>query len=184
MTEKRTLLTSAEIACLWTGYMNDSMSKCMLGYFLKDIKDEEIHSVVQFAYNLSVIHLEKLTQIFKEENLPIPTGFIDEDVNMNAPRLYTDMFIISYINNMSKVGLVAYSGFISMSVRKDLRDYSREALQETSELYEKSIEVALAKGLFVRAPYIAYPSNKDYIDSHKYLSGFSLFSKKASTQHC
>lgn len=34
MTENHTKLTPAEIACIWTGHMNDSMSKCVLGYFL------------------------------------------------------------------------------------------------------------------------------------------------------
>ncbi|CAM3566869.1 DUF3231 domain-containing protein [Cytobacillus oceanisediminis] len=32
--------------------MNDSLSKCVLEYFLKDVEDEEI-TVLQFAYDLS-----------------------------------------------------------------------------------------------------------------------------------
>ncbi|KKI91279.1 hypothetical protein WQ54_15785 [Bacillus sp. SA1-12] len=178
MTEHNIQLTSAEIACIWTSYMNDSMSKCVLDYFLKDVGDNEIKSVIQFAYDISSTHLEKLTTIFNKEQIPIPTGFTNEDVNMNAPRLYTDPFMLIYINHMAKLGLLGYSGFVSMSARDDMRAYYREALIETSELFERSSKVLLSKGLFVRAPYIAYPTLTDYVDSKKYLSGTSIFSKQ------
>ncbi|MFP7176953.1 DUF3231 family protein, partial [Priestia filamentosa] len=172
-------LTSSEIASIWTSYMNDSMSKCVLGYFLRHVQDEEIKSVVQFSYNLSSTHLEKLTTIFEEEQIPIPTGFtFDDDVNFNAPALYTNPFMLTYINYMAKIGLLGYGGFISMSAREDMRAYYRVGLNETSELYERSSTVALSKGLFVRAPYIPYPTQTDYVDTQKYLGGTSIFNKQ------
>lgn len=178
MTENRTKLTSAEITSIWTDYMNNSMSKCILGYFLKHVEDEEIRSIVQFAYDLSSTHLEKVTPLFQEEQLPVPTGFTSEDVNLNAPRLYTDTFMLTYISHMARAGMVAYSGLVAMSARKDIRAHFREGLIEISNLYDKGADIALSKGVFVRAPYIAYPTKTDYIDSKSYLSGFSLFSKQ------
>ncbi|KKI94073.1 hypothetical protein WQ54_00600 [Bacillus sp. SA1-12] len=179
MTENHKMLTSAEIACIWTAFMNDSMSKCILSYFLKHVEDAEIRSIVQLTYDLSSTHIEKLTSLFQEEGIPLPTGFtIEKDINHNAPRLYTDLFMLTYINHMAKVGLFAYSGFISMSARKDIRSYFREGLQETSNLYDESTDVSLSKGIFIRAPYIAYPSQTDFVDNKKYLSGFTIFSKQ------
>lgn len=178
MTENRTKLTSAEIGSIWTNYMNDSMAKCILGYFLKDVEDEEIRSIVQFAYDLSSTHIEKLTHIFQEEQLPLPKGLTNEDVNMNAPRLYTDIYMLIYINHMAKAGMLAYSGFVAMSARQDIRTYFVEGLTKTSTLYEKSSDVALAKGIFVRPPYIPYPTKTDFVDSKKYLSGLNPFSEK------
>ncbi|MDP1383597.1 DUF3231 family protein [Priestia megaterium] len=179
MTEHNTKLTSAEIACTWTGYMNDSMSKCILGYFLKHIEDKEIKSIVQMAYNLSAVHVEKLRALFQKEEIPLPIGFTNEhDVNKDTGRLYTDTFILTYVNHMAKVGMLAFSGFLSMSARKDIRLYFKEGLQEASNLYDESSDIALSKGLFVRAPYIAYPTQPDTIDNKSYLSGFSFFSKE------
>jgi hypothetical protein len=164
-------LTSAELASVWTSYMNDSMSKCVLGFFLKHIEDDEVRAVVQFSYDLAVTHIEKLTALFQEEQIPIPIGFtVENDVNLDAPRMYTDMFILTYINHMSKVGLLGYSGFISMSGREDIRNYYREGLNETSELYERSAKLLLSKGLFIRPPYIPYPKKIDFIDTKKYIS--------------
>ncbi len=179
MAEHQTNLTSAEIGSIWTSYMNDSMSKCVLGYFLKAVEDAEIKSVIQFSYDLSATHIEKLTTLFQEEQIPTPTGFTyDDDVNMNAPRMYTDEFILTYINHMAKVGMLGYSGFISMSARDDIRSYYIEGLTETSQLFDRSSKVLLSKGLFVRAPYIDYPTETDYVDTKKYLSGLNPFSSK------
>ncbi|MED4453056.1 DUF3231 family protein [Metabacillus fastidiosus] len=178
MAEKLPKLTSAEIASIWTAYVNDSMSKCILGYFLKDIEDDEIRPIVQYAYDISSAHIEKLTHLFQGEQLPLPIGFTNEDVNMNAPRLYTDSFMLAYIGQITRAGLLAYSGFIAMSARKDIRTYFIEALKEVSNLYDTGADVSLSKGLFVRAPHVAYPTTIDFVDSKKYLSGFSLFSKQ------
>lgn len=178
MTEHQIKLTSSEIASIWTNYMNDSMSKCVLGYFLKQVEDEEIKSVVQFSYDLSTTHIEKLTSMLQEEQIPTPIGFTGEDVNMNAPRMYTDTFMLTYINRTAQIGMSAYSEFTSMSARDDVRSYFIECLTKSSRLYERSTKVLLSKGLFVRAPYIAYPTTTDYIDTKKYLSGLNPFSDK------
>lgn len=105
-------------------------------------------------------------------------------MNLNTPRLYTDPFMLIYLNHMAKMGLLGYSGFVSMSARDDIRAYYREGLTETSKLFELSSKVMLSKGLFIRALYIAYPTKTDYVDSKKYLSGTSLFSKQRPLKRC
>lgn len=178
MTENQSKLTSGEIASIWTAYMNDSMSKCVLGYFLKDVEDSEIRPIIQQAFDLSSTHIEKLTTILQTEQFPLPTGFTNEDVNMNAPRLYTDSFMLEYIGHIARAGLLAYGGFVGMSARKDIRAYFMEGLTEVSNLYDTGADVSLSKGLFVRPPYIPYPSKTDFVDSKKYLSGLNPFSDK------
>lgn len=42
-------LTSAEIANLWTQYMNDSLSYCILRHSINCCKDSEIKDVLEFA---------------------------------------------------------------------------------------------------------------------------------------
>ncbi|GIN74937.1 hypothetical protein J14TS2_54120 [Bacillus sp. J14TS2] len=178
MNEKSVHLTSSEIASLWTGYMNDSMSETILGFMLKYIEDPDIKTVVQYAYDISRNHLEQLVTIFENEQYAIPNGFTKQDVNMNAPWLFTDMFCLIYVNHMAKVGMLAYSGFVSMSYREDIRDYFSQSLTETNHLYNQSLNIALLKGINSRHPYIEVPKQTDYVDSKKYLSGLNPFSEK------
>ncbi len=178
MSYKLVKLTSSEIASLWTSYMNDSMSIQFLSYFLKIVEDPEIKTIIKKGYTISNQNLLFLKELYKEEEIPEPNGFSSSDVNLNAPRLYTDSFILNYLNHMSKAGMLGYSGFLSMSSRNDIRTYFRDALNQTAELYDISAEVLLEKGLFVRSPYIDYPKQKDYVDSKKYLSGLNPFTNK------
>lgn len=171
-------LTSAEIASLWTGYMNDSMLKYVLDFMLKHIKDTDIKPVVQYAYDISSNHQEQLVSIFENEQYAIPNGFTEQDVNMNAPWLYTDTFCLSYVNYMAQVGMVTYGAAVSMSNRKDIRDYFTTALTEMATLFNQSTEVALLKGVNARPPYIEVPKETDYVDNKKYLSGLNPFSEK------
>ncbi len=49
MTKNHIQLTSAEIAIIWTAYMNDSMSKCVLNYFQHIVGDKDIRRIVELA---------------------------------------------------------------------------------------------------------------------------------------
>ncbi|MGM0874663.1 MAG: DUF3231 family protein [Bacillota bacterium] len=175
MSESHTNFTASEIASLWTAYMNESMSVCIVGKMLKDIEDSEIKKGMQSVYDFFKQNLEILTALFQNENFAIPNGFTKEDVNMNAPKVFSDTFCLTYVNHMAKLGMLAYSGFISMSVRNDIRSYFTQGLTGISDLYNSTIEIALSKGFYVRAPYIGVPTETDYVDSKKYLSGLNLF---------
>jgi hypothetical protein len=176
--EKNTPLTSAEIAMLWTTYMNDSMSICVIGYMKKHVAEDDIGTELQFAFDLSTSHLEYLVQLFGKEEMAVPNGFSSSDVNPDAPKLFSDTFCLAYINHMAKAGMLAYSGMLSMSTRSDIRKFFTEGLAETAALYNKTTTLMLEKGIYIRAPYISYPHETDYVDTKKYLSGLNPFVTK------
>ena len=178
MTNYNAQLTTSEIAAIWTSYMNDSMNRCILEYFLKDAEDMEIRSLVQQAYDFTNTHVTKLEQLFMKEAFPLPTGFGKEDINLNAPRLYTDGFMLEYIGHLTRVGLLAYSGLTTTSARKDIKTLFKEGIVGVLELYDKATDISMDKGLYVRPPYIPYPMKTDMIDSKKYFSGMNPFSSK------
>ncbi|HWO78475.1 MAG TPA: DUF3231 family protein, partial [Bacillus sp. (in: firmicutes)] len=106
--ENKIYLTSAEIGSLWTSYMNDSMSKCVLGFMLKHLKDTDIKPAIEYAYNLASSHLDFLNSLFDQEQYAVPNGFTENDVNMEAPWLFSDIFCLTYVNHMARVGMLAY----------------------------------------------------------------------------
>ena len=46
-------LTSAEMGKLWATYMGNSMSTCILSYFLQHVEDQDIKKLLENALNLS-----------------------------------------------------------------------------------------------------------------------------------
>src|SRR4051794_21119286 len=85
-------LTSAEIGKLWATYMGNSMAKCILSYYLQHVEDENIKNLLENALKLTEEFLKTIKEIFEKENFPIPKGFTEEDVNLNAPRLFEDEY--------------------------------------------------------------------------------------------
>jgi len=178
MNEQNINLTSSEIGSLWTGYMQDSLSKQLLAFMMQYIVDPDIKSVVQHSYNLSSTHLETLESIFEAEQYAVPNGFTEHDVNMNAPWLFTDLFCLTYVNHMARIGMPSHSEMAAVSYRKDIRNYFLQCLSEVSNLYDQSLEISLVKGVSPRHPYMEVPKETDYIDSKKYMSGLNPFSEK------
>ncbi|WP_348981217.1 DUF3231 family protein [Bacillus sp. DNRA2] len=143
------------MAQLWAQYMNDSGSACILSYFSEKAEDEEIKPIIEFALELSKKHLENLSSIFTEEKCAIPHGFnIKDDVDLTAPRLYSDNYVLNFIHQMSMIGLTTYSGSLSGSTRADITDYYMECISETMQLFKKSKDLLLSKGLYFRPPYL------------------------------
>ncbi|WP_286228346.1 DUF3231 family protein [Neobacillus mesonae] len=162
--ETQIRLTAGEIAQLWVQYLNDSASKCVLTYFLEKAEDDEIKPIIEYALELSDSHIKIISSILTEEKNVVPDGFrIGEDVDLTAPRLYSDGFILNYINQMSKVGLTLYGAAVAASVRNDIKTYYMNCLKETMELYKRSTELLLSKGLFIRSPCLPNLEKVEYV---------------------
>lgn len=162
--EKQIKLTTGEMAQLWSQYMNDSGSVCVLTHFLEKAEDEEIRQVIKFALNLSKTHLQKLTSFFVEEDYVVPNGFkVEEHVNLASSKLYSDSFVLEFINQMSKIGLTNYAASVASSVRADITDYYMECTTETMQLYKMSKDLLLSKGLYVKTPYMQDMDHVEYV---------------------
>ncbi|MBP1990022.1 DUF3231 family protein [Paenibacillus eucommiae] len=165
-------LTSAEIANIWTNYQNDTMAICTLSSFLQHVDDPDIRSVVELSLKQSRMHIEKLEAFFTKDHLPIPVGFSEKyDLNIEAPRLFTDDFYLFYVENIGKLGAVAYTLALSNSARPDMCQYYTECLSESAQLLNKAMETMLKKGTFIRSPYIPEYKEVEFVKKESYIQG-------------
>jgi len=171
-TEHNIRLTSAEIANLWTNYMHDSLSSCVLSFFLEKTEDIEIKSVLDYALSLSKKHIQTITDLLNHENYPIPVGFSTEDVDLTAPRLFSDTFHLNYVYHMTKMGLTSDTLALSLAARSDIRDYYSECIASSIELQHRAVELLLRKGIYIRPPYITTPKSVDFVQHQNFLTGW------------
>lgn len=169
-------LTGPEISALWGQYMNDSMSICFLTYFIETSKDDEVKSILEYALEQSNSHIKKIKEILQHESYPLPKGFTKDDINPNAPPLFSDNFMMQYLYVMTLHGMNSYSLAVGSSVRADQRAYFMQCNKNAMELYDKVLDLMLQKGVFSRPPYINPPHETDIVDNQRYLGGW--FSKK------
>ena len=165
-------LTAPEIANLWTHYIRETQSVCINKYVLNSIEDSEIKSILEYALGLSHKHLETLTHIFNKENFPIPLGFTENDVNLEAPPLFSDIFWLIYLHDMDMHGLSGYSIAFSTSIRSDVSKHFYRCNIEAMEIYEKTLDLLLSKGVYHRPPCISIPENVDFVKSQNFITGW------------
>jgi hypothetical protein len=104
--------------------------------------------------------------------MTLPDGFTDKDVNLNAPRLFTDTFYAAYINFMARAGMFNYTVILNQIARADIRDFFSKCINECIDLYNKAAELRLSKGIFIRAPQVAVPKKVQYIKGHSFMTDF------------
>ncbi|PAV27824.1 hypothetical protein CIL05_19950 [Virgibacillus profundi] len=169
---KEVNLTASEIAEVWGAYMNASLTSTVLSYFIEKVEDEDISPVLEQAQTLSQSQLKKLTSIFEQENKPIPIGFTNEDVNLEAPRLYTDNYFLQYVFQMGMLGMASFSAAVGMSTREDIYQFFSEGLTKFNELHETALSVSKSKGLYNSPPSIPTPKEVDFVKKQSFLTGW------------
>jgi hypothetical protein len=101
---------------------------CVLSYLAEKTQDPDIKSaVVKFIDEARSVE-EQICAISISVNHPIPTGFSAEDINLNAPKLYTDKFILIFIRNMSRFTLVSFCEACTSCSRSDDRAFFNQPL--------------------------------------------------------
>ncbi len=169
MDQKNLRLTSTEVGTLWLDYINDSMAASILRYFLEKTKDKEVRPIVEFALSLSEKHVHALTDIFQSEGMAVPTGYSPADVNIKAPPLYSDTFYLRYLKHLSAAGMAAYALGLNQAVRSDVRKYFWHCIDSSKELDEKVTQLLLAKGLYIRAPYLPIAKHVQFVESPSFM---------------
>ncbi|WP_026559648.1 DUF3231 family protein [Bacillus sp. J37] len=165
-------LTSSEIGALWASYMSESASKPVLLYFNQIVEDSEIKGLLDFALAKCEEHIATLSEIFHKENYPLPIGFSEGDVKVNAPRLFSDPYILYFIRNLGKAAIAADGMALTMSARKDLRELYTHYLTEAAKVQEMAKEIELSKGLYIRTPNLAIPNEATMVDHQGFLRGW------------
>ncbi|QOR65210.1 DUF3231 family protein [Cytobacillus suaedae] len=170
--EHEVKFSTSEMANLWSTFFNDSLANNVLQYFLNNVEDVKVEEILNYALGVSQEHLQFLSELFEENNFPIPAAFAPQDVNKNAPRLYTDEFYLYYLKNMGMIGGNGYSLALGNAARLDVRNFFTKAITQSSNIYNMTSEILLEKGLFIRPPQINIPKNVEFVTKQSFLSGW------------
>lgn len=163
-------LTASEIGDLFANYLGDSLFACVFEHHLQVVEDDEIKDFILFTLDTAKNHLNMIKDIYTQENIPIPVGFGEQDVRKDAPRLFSDMYMVFYITEMSRAGLMTYASALSTSSRHDILDYFDMCIQDTITIYKKGIYLLLSKGMDITAPSIPYPKKVDFVENQSFIS--------------
>lgn len=165
-------LTASELSAFFMSYLQDTLAVCVTTYFLEHVEDPDIRACVEYALELSEMHVEMDRRLFEEEGIATPVGFTEQDVNVKAPRIFSDEMIQHYVVNIGIMGMGAYSTAIVDSARQDIRKHFTSCLQSSAELFNRSSDVLQEKGLYIRSPRIPYPKIAEFVEKQHFLAGW------------
>lgn len=165
-------LMSAEVSGLWVTYQKETVAICGLDFFLMHIDDEQIRELLEQALTNSKRRKERIIQFFKGENYPIPQGFTDQDVNLKAPRLFSDKLYLEYVLNMTKLNIAAFGLALMNVARSDVMNFFSDELKEAQRLHIQSKELAKEKGVYIRAPKIPQPKQVEFVKKESFIAGW------------
>ena len=165
-------LRSVEIGNLWNSYSYESLSHHIFVYFLQHMKDPTIKPVLTNLVDTSKNFLSLLQSVFTKEGIPVPRGITSEDINLNAPRLFSDNLFIPMLKLMVKAALQFYSLAYSDSSRKDIREFFRDSVDRLLMHNQQAAELMQAKGTPVPPPYMPVPAKVDFVKKQNFMAGF------------
>jgi len=145
----------------------------MLKHFLQHLEDTELILPVNKSLKISQLHVDQIKRIFEIENIPVPIGFTEKDVDLSAPPLFNELFALSLVYAMSGIKMVNYSFVLSSVARRDIRQFFTDCIHQATELYNDSTGLMLSKGIYDRPPMINYPKKVEFIKKEAiYVFGF------------
>lgn len=168
----RAPLTTSEIAAHWNTYMQYTMFTCVFKYFSRIAEDRRIRPIVEETLEIVSRRVSWVMEILSREDFPIPVGFTDEDLDLNAPRLYSDPFFLYYLRDMNKFAIAINGLAFTTSARADVRGFYAYCVDTTMKLYNDATDTLLAQGLFIRPPSVAIAREIDYVKRQNFLAGF------------
>ncbi|MDQ0252843.1 hypothetical protein J2S74_000215 [Evansella vedderi] len=163
-------LVASEIGDLFANYLGDSLFSCVFEHHLQVVEDNEVKEFMEFALHTGKKHIQVIQEIYEKENIPIPVGFGEQDIRKDAPRLFSDIFMVFYITEMARAGLQTYANTLTSSFRQDIIDYFSMCLEDTRITYNKGIHLLLSKGMDIAPPTIPYPKNVDFVEKDSFIS--------------
>lgn len=165
-------LSSGEVASLWNGYQYESIHRCGITFFLNHVEDQSIEELLKDALILADKRIEQMKELFLKFDLFIPQAFGDGDVNLEAPRLFSDILYLHYILHTIILETTIYNEAKKEAVHDDLIEYFSKTIHDTVDFGVKAKRCAREKGAFIPSPPIPKQTEVQYVKKDSFLTGW------------
>ena len=165
-------LTPAEMTNLWNSYLINTMTQWVTRYFIANCQDEDLRSILEYAEEMATTEVQKSRTFLEEANHPLPQKFDAEDVDVNAPALFTDKFVLILKGVLCQESLGVYSLSLSTSTRTDIRQFYEDCLKNASQLFNRLADLMIKKGLHHPEIHIPTPELVEKVSKQNFLAGW------------
>ncbi len=171
-------MSSSEVGTLWLTYQEKTMILRILEYFIEKSDDQEAKNIMGGLWQELSYYVTKIKKIFQEQGIAIPIGFSQEDVNLEAPKLYDNGFDIMCVRILKEISMGMYTLNMNMAYQDNVMEIYEGLTSTTQKIYKSSTLYLLEKGILTLPPKVTMPKSSEFIESKSYLNGFTPFNDK------
>jgi hypothetical protein len=178
MLDEKSPLSSSEIGTLWLTYMEKTLILRITEYFLEKTEDQEAKNILGMCWQEVNYYTDLMKMVFEQQGIAVPIGFNNQDVNLEAPKLFDNGFDIMLLRVLKKMSMGLYTISMNMSYRVDVMTIYEGLTAATQKLYKLATLYLLRKGILTLPPKVTMPKTTEFIKSNEYLEGLNPFSQK------
>ncbi|MGW9102523.1 DUF3231 family protein [Priestia megaterium] len=171
-------ISASEVGTLWLTYQEKTMILRILEYFIEKSDDQQAKNIMGGLWQELSYYVTKIKKIFQEQGIVIPVGFNQEDVNLEAPKLYDNGFDIMFVRILKEISMGMYTLNMNMAYQDDVMEIYEGLTSTTQKIYKSSTLYLLEKGILTLPPKVTMPKSSEFIESKRYLNGFNPFNDK------
>lgn len=165
-------ITGGEVACLWMTFEQYTLWNCLFRHFERTVQDPATRRIISDLLPVIDYRVRFAADIFQKEGIPIPMGFTQQDVNLAAPQLYSDGFVLHFLRKLTQVNMTMNVLNLSMTARPDIRDFYSEMVRQIIDTNTRLTDLMLAQGILPRTPYLSLALEIERIHQPSFLAGF------------
>ncbi|MFZ3591725.1 DUF3231 family protein, partial [Bacillus sp. DJP31] len=169
-------ISSSELGTLWLTYQEKTLILRVLEYFIEKSDDQQAINIMGGLWQELDFYVNKIIGIFENEGVVIPIGFTNEDVNLEAPKLYDNGFDIMFLRILKEISMGMYTLNMTMAYREDIMSIYAGLTTITHRTYQLSTLYLLNRGILTLPPIVTMPKTTEFIKNKSYLNGFTPFS--------
>ncbi|MBQ4869215.1 DUF3231 family protein [Priestia megaterium] len=171
-------ISASEVGTLWLTYQEKTMILRIIEYFIEKSDDQQAKNIMGGLWQELSYYITKIKKIFQEQGIAIPVGFSQEDVNLEAPKLYDNGFDIMFVRILKEISMGMYTLNMNMAYQDNVMEIYEALTSTTQKIYKSSTLYLLEKGILTLPPKVTMPKSSEFIENKSYLNGFNPFNDK------
>jgi hypothetical protein len=168
----------SEVGSLWQTYQEKTLIMRFLEYFIEKTDDTEARNILGGLWQELNFYVKEMEEIFREQGMVIPIGFKNEDVNIDAPKLYDNGFDVMFVRILKEVSMGLYTLGMNMTYNKKVMSIYEGLTTVTQKIYKLATAYLLERGILALPPKVSMPKKNEYIKSKNFMEGFKLTKDK------
>lgn len=165
-------ITSTEVACLWATFQEYTMLNCVFGHFERTVQDRAARQIITDLMPRFGERIGFAAHVLQNEGIPIPMGFTQQDVNLSAPPLYSDVFFLHFLRNLVRTNMTLYTLNLNVASRPDIRDFYAGVVQAIIDINTRVSDLMLSKGILPRPPHVTLALEIERVGEPRFMAGF------------